>query len=198
MKTNITREELQALPLRSYNGPVHLPRSRDEIYASVQDLQQQKILGFDTETRPSFRKGQHFKPSIVQLAGEHSIYLYQLNALETLIPLFDLLESPHIIKAGIALKRDHEELQQWVPYSPAGFVDLGSIASSLGYEKTGLRNLCGLLLHFRISKKAQVSNWARKELTPEQIRYAATDAWIGRELYFSLKAQHPDAFQPKN
>jgi ribonuclease D len=193
-KRNITREELQALPLRTYSGPVHLPRTREEIYAATQDLHKERVLGFDTETRPSFKKGQHFKPSLVQLAGEHAVYLFQLKRLETLIPLFDLLESPNILKTGVALKRDHEELLHWVSFSPAGFIDLAPAASSAGYEKTGLRNLCGMLLDFRISKKAQVTNWARKELTAEQIRYAATDAWISRDLYFALKARHPECF----
>ncbi len=193
-KRTISREELQALPLRTYNGPVHLPRTREEIYAACQDLQKEKVLGFDTETRPTFQKGQHFKPSLVQLAGEKTAYLFQLKQMETLIPLFDLLESPAILKTGIALKRDHEELLHWISFSPAGFLDIAPAAAALGYEKTGLRNLCGLLLGFRISKKAQVTNWSRKELTSEQIRYAATDAWISRELYFALRALHPDCF----
>lgn len=194
LKKTITREELQALPLRTYHGMVSLPRTREEIYAACQDLQKEKVLGFDTETRPTFQKGQHYKPSLVQLAGEKNIYLFQLKRMETLIPLFDLLESPAILKTGVALKRDHEELLHWISFSPAGFLDLAPIASTLGYDKTGLRNLCGLLLGFRISKKAQVTNWSRKELTAEQIRYAATDAWISREIYFALRSIHPSAF----
>ncbi|MEO0454701.1 MAG: 3'-5' exonuclease [Verrucomicrobiota bacterium] len=180
--------------MKSYSGPVSLPCKEEEIHAAVEDLKGSSVLGFDTETRPTFKKGQHYLPSLVQLAGKQSVYLFQIKQCEVIDPLFELMEQEGVVKTGIALSRDLSDLKGIREFEPRGFVDSASIASSLQFEKTGLRNLCGMLLGFRISKKAQVSNWARQELTAEQIRYAATDAWVSREIYLAMRSEFPEKF----
>jgi ribonuclease D len=195
MKRSITPQELQALPLSAYRGPIHLPTSADEIYEAVSTLAREEILGFDIETRPSFRRGQHFKPSLIQLAGEHGVYLFQLALIDrhARAPLYHLLELSSPLKVGVAVRRDLSDLQRLFHFNPGGFVDIGDIASSQGYTKTGLRNLAGMLLGCRISKGAQVTNWARRDLTTAQILYAATDADVSRELFLRLRDKFPGA-----
>ena len=141
------------------------------------------ILGFDTETRPSFKKGEHYPTSLVQLASESSVYLFRLKKARHVQALRPLFESEHIIKTGVAIHDDLKALQKLCPFTAAGFVEITQLTTKLGYQSKGLRALAALLLGGRISKAAQVSNWARRELEPKQITYAATDAWISRELY---------------
>ncbi|MEM6820556.1 MAG: 3'-5' exonuclease [Verrucomicrobiota bacterium] len=191
----ISKEELHKLPLFSFQGTTHLPQSLSELNQAAETLSQEKVIGFDIETRPSFKKGQHFKPSLVQLSTEENAYLFQLRRLETVSPVLQILEAATPLKTGIALDRDIKDLQEFIPFQPKGFLELGNIARQSGMEKTGLRNLCGMLLGHRISKKAQTSNWARKELTNEQISYAATDAWVSLKLYQRLRYHRPDLFK---
>jgi len=98
----------------------------------------------------------------------------------------ELLSSPEHLKVGVAIRDDLRAMQRFYPFNPVGVVDLAELARSKGVEAQGLRTLAASLLGFRISKGARCSNWENAVLTPQQIRYAATDAWIGRELYFRL------------
>ncbi|MEM1158953.1 MAG: 3'-5' exonuclease [Verrucomicrobiota bacterium] len=190
----ISKEELRELPLFSFTGRIYQPVTRQELEAAADELRRHAVIGFDTETRPSFKKGQSYLPSLVQLGTETDAYLFQLKKLETISPLLHVLESPDTIKTGVALDRDVKELRELVPFNPQGFFELSTVARDAGMEKTGLRNLCGMLLGHRISKRAQTSNWARVELTPEQITYAATDAWVSLRLYQRLRQERPDLF----
>jgi len=191
----ISKEELRELPLFSFTGRIHLPTTQQEIQDAATHLLKHQVIGFDTETRPSFKKGQSFLPSLVQLGTADDAYLFQLKKLETLSPLLKVLESPDTIKTGVALDRDVKELKEYTPFDAQGFFELTHVARDAGMEKTGLRNLCGMLLGHRISKRAQTSNWARVELTPEQITYAATDAWVSLRLYQRLQEERPDLFK---
>ncbi|MGF1677689.1 MAG: 3'-5' exonuclease [Candidatus Methylacidiphilales bacterium] len=191
----INKEDLQKLPLLAFDGRIHLPRAEADIRSALESLSQSRLVGFDTETRPSFRKGQVYSPSLIQFSTETDAYLFQIKQLETLAPVLEWMESREVIKTGVAVDRDLKDLQALMPFSPAGFLDLGTIARKAGMEKTGLRNLCGILLGHRISKRAQTSNWARTELTPEQILYAATDAWVSLKLCQRLRQQYPELFE---
>lgn len=155
------------------------------------------LLGFDTETRPAFRKGESYPPSLLQLAGETHVWLFQLRKLGDVKPLFALLANPEIRKAGVAITRDLEELREVSEFKPEGFQDLGVMAENLGFRNTGLRPLSALLLGGRISKGAQVSNWAADSLSRKQELYAATDAWISRELFLRLKQMQVEGNFPE-
>ena len=185
-KKSISKNEINELPLIFWEGPVELVETISEMETAVLALDGETILGFDTETRPTFKRGEYYPPALIQLAGASKVYLFRISKTKTLAPLFELLESPDIIKCGIGIEDDVKELRKFSEFAADGFFEIGKMTVELGYENRGLRALTGLLLGGRISKAAQVSNWARDQLDQKQIKYAATDAWVSREIY--LKA----------
>lgn len=184
----MSKAEISARPMLAYRGPIRLIESQEDLTHAVKQLEKETVLGFDTETRPTFRPHQSYPPAVLQLAGRKIVYLYQLKRSRFPKALRRILANPQIVKAGVALDRDIIELQQLAAFEPAGFVDLGDLAKEIGIQNHGLRGLAAVLLGFRISKRCQTSNWSQHTLTQAQIRYAATDAWVGRELYFHLQA----------
>ena len=187
----MTKEQINARPVGKYEGPIHLIKRSDEVEQAVRQLEKEEVLGFDTETRPAFRVGESYLPAVLQLAGEESVYVFQLQHCCLSKALCRLLANPKIIKAGVALDRDVQDLNRLAPFKPAGFVDVGELAKKAGCMNHGLRGLATLLLGFRVSKHSQTSNWAQETLTRAQIEYAATDAWVGRELYHKLQQLSP-------
>ena len=183
----MSREEINATPLKRWEGPVEVISKPEMISRTLERLRADDVLGFDTETRPAFKKGQSFLPSLLQLSTADEVFLFQLTPLGLPAPLLNLLTDPAVIKAGVSLAYDLRELKKISPFEDRGFVDLGHEAKQLGIKNHGLRGLCAVLLGFRISKSSQTSNWSKKNLTPAQVKYAATDAWAGRELYFKLQ-----------
>lgn len=182
-KRKISKAEINELPLIAWEGEIQILESAEEMEAAASILANESHLGFDTETRPSFKKGDYYPPALIQLATEHCVYLFRISETETFDPLLPILESPDILKTGVAIKDDVKELRAMEDFTPNGFVEIADITVKLGYENRGLRALAGLLLQGRISKAAQVTNWARPKLDNKQVRYAATDAWISREIY---------------
>lgn len=187
----MTKEQMNACPMIKFQGPIHLITRSDQVGKAVRQLKKQTILGFDTETRPTFRVGQHYLPSLLQLADDQAVYIFQLKHCGLSQSILSVLADPHIVKAGVAMDRDIVELNKMTPFEPAGFVDVGRLAKQVGCVNQGLRGLAARLLGFRISKNCQTSNWAHKNLTRAQIEYAATDAWVGRKLYFKLQEMLP-------
>lgn len=179
----ISKDELNALPLLYWEGRVEVLNTIESMEAAVDSLKEKALLGFDLETRPSFKKGEYYPPALIQIGDIDCIYLFRICKTKTFAPLLPILESEAILKSGVAIKDDVKELKVMEEFNPSGFVEITDITRQLGYENRGLRALAGLLLQGRISKAAQVTNWEREELTEKQIRYAATDAWISRELY---------------
>ena len=187
----MSKEEINACPMAQWSGPVHLVRSKDELTAAMHQLAGHALLGFDTETKPAYSVGESYLPAILQLASETAVFIFQLKHLGLAKPLCDILAAPDIIKAGVSLTDDIRALQKHSPFTAAGFVDLGTLAKQAHIKNHGLRGLAAVLLGCRIAKGAQTSNWAREELTPQQLQYAATDAWMGRQLYLALNQKTP-------
>lgn len=183
----ISREELASLPIRRYEGEIQVIATEEELARALADLRQERIVGFDTETRPAFRKGEDHLPCLVQLATARAVYLLPLRQLDFSRAVAAILDDPCIVKAGVALAGDLSQLKRLFPLAPAAMVDLGRVAKRHGNPQTGLRNLAALFLGARIPKGARTTNWAAPNLTPAQIRYAATDAWAGRELYLRFE-----------
>ncbi|TVM18291.1 3'-5' exonuclease domain-containing protein 2 [Oceanidesulfovibrio indonesiensis] len=183
----LTKDEVNSLPLRRYEGPVEVVRTRTQLEASLAELESEGLLGFDTEKRPCFTKG-HFEPtSLLQLATAEKVYIFQLLKLKLPTELTRILADPQITKTGIAVRDDLRDLKNRRNFDEAGFVDLADVARRHEMETLGLRNLVATFLGFRLSKKERCSNWARGTLTPQQITYAATDAWASRELYLAME-----------
>ena len=185
----ITREALAELPIRRYEGPVSLVTTLSELADARADLRGERVVGLDTETRPSFRKGEIHLPCLVQAATVRSVYLFQLSRLEVLPGLAELLASPAVVKAGVGITYDLAQLKKVFPFAVENALDLGVVARRRGMGQSGVRNLAGMLLGFRIPKGNRTSNWAAPRLSPAQINYAATDAWACRELYLKFESE---------
>ena len=188
-RTLWSSEEINALPLRQYEGPVHVIHSDDAVPELMRALRQERLLGFDTESRPSFQRGQSFPVSLLQFATADAVYLVQIQTLSLKDMIWEIFSEAGVIKTGVALQQDLHKLAELGTFAAAGFVDLAAVAGRLGFKKTGLRGLAAAILGFRVSKGAQRSNWARETLTEVQIRYAATDAWVARELYLAIQSR---------
>jgi ribonuclease D len=184
----ISPEEINALPILQYKGSVHLIDTDSDLEIAIGVLEKECTLGFDTETRPSFKKGKINPTSILQLAGEQHVYLFQLSKLSKTEDLFHLLSSQSIQKAGVAIAEDIKRLQEITPYTAQSFWEISTLAQKMGIKHMGLRSLAAILLHGRVAKTLQTSNWANNTLTQKQISYAATDAWVSRELFLKLVA----------
>lgn len=187
----IGKEAINQLPLGRWEGPVRMVRSEEEVETAVARLAHAELLGFDTETRPAFRKGQKYLPSLLQLATEDEVFVVQLGQTGLPAPLLAVLGDARIVKAGVALDFDLRSLQEIQHFQPGGFVELAQMARRCGIRNHGLRGLAAVVCGIRISKSARTTNWANPELTAQQIQYAATDAWIGREIYLRLQAMPP-------
>ncbi len=172
----------------SYDGQIHVVDSDDLMHAAAQALKDEKVLGFDTETRPAFKVGEAYPPALVQLAASGSVYVFQLRHITSYGPLARIMADKHVLKAGIAVRDDIINLDKLFSFKPAGFLELAEVSARLGIKNAGLRGLAALLFGFRISKHAKISRWDAPKLTHEQLVYAATDAWICREIYFALQA----------
>jgi ribonuclease D len=178
----ISKEALANLPIRRYEGRISLVET-------AQALRQERVFGLDTETRPSFKKGETHLPCLVQAATARAVYLFQLSRLDVFPALVELLAKPELVKAGVGLAYDLRQLKLVFPFTVENALDLGVIARRRGLGQTGVRNLAGMLLGFRIPKGNRTSNWAAPRLTPAQINYAATDAWACRELYLRFESE---------
>jgi ribonuclease D len=151
-----------------------------------EDLAYEKIVGWDTETRPAFRVGESYLPSLVQAATSKAVYLFPLVKLDFSKMLGGFFSESSIAKAGISVADDLVKLKQVFPFEERSVLDLGHVAKRHGMKQTGLRNLCGIFLGLRILKGTKTTNWAAPKLTPQQINYAATDAWACRALYLKF------------
>lgn len=179
----ISHEYLMSLPVRRYEGPVHLVNTPEALAHAWRELKRERIIGLDTESRPAFRKGEVHLPSLVQVAAARAVYLFPLKKLDCTAVITEMLESREMIKAGIGLRDDFAKLRMSFPFEEKSVVELSTVAKEQGMGQPSVRNLTGLYLGFRITKGQSTSNWARSELMPQQITYAATDAWVCRELY---------------
>ncbi|HEY8252229.1 MAG TPA: 3'-5' exonuclease [Burkholderiales bacterium] len=180
---SVSREEVNALPIRRYEGEVRVVSAPQDVAPALADILQEPVVGFDTETRPAFRPGESYSPSLAQAATGRAVYLFQVRHREAAAAVAQMLASAHVVKAGVGLADDLKALKKLVEFSERSIVDLGAVATRHGLKQTGVRNLTGLFLGFRIPKGTKTSNWSRSQLTSQQIAYAATDAWACRELY---------------
>jgi ribonuclease D len=183
----MTREEVGQLAVRKYEGTICLVASGQDLKRAIHVIRREQVVGLDTETKPTFRKGQFHLPCLVQVATASVVYLFQLKRMEFSGTLVEVLENSTLIKAGIGLADDFSNLKKVFPFKPQNIIDLSLVAQQQGIKQSGLRSLAGQLLGFRITKGSSTSNWASHRLTLKQIVYAATDAWVCRELFLRFQ-----------
>jgi ribonuclease D len=183
---NITPEEIVKLELAWFRGKIVIVDNMEVFREVISVLSKEPVLGFDTETRPSFKKGIKNKVSIIQLASSDLACLFRIKKIGMPQDLIRILANPAIIKAGVAVHDDIRFLKNINGFNPAGFIDLQNFVREYGITSSGLKKLAAIVLGVRISKSQQVSDWAAEELTEAQKVYAATDAWVCREIYNTL------------
>ncbi|WP_413576677.1 3'-5' exonuclease [Bdellovibrio sp. HCB290] len=175
-----------ALQFLSFPGKIHLINTDHELQAIAAELASKKLLGFDTETRPSFKKGESHPVALLQLATDDDAYIIRLKHIKQFEIIKSIFENPEIVKVGAAIKDDLKQLQKRFPFHPHGFIELQTVAKTKGLKNMGLKGMTEEVLHATISKGPKTTNWSAQELTDKQILYAATDAWIGLKLYQKL------------
>jgi ribonuclease D len=186
-QTTITKDEIRLLPKRTFEGRIIIIDTFNAFKKFIPVIKQEKLWGFDTETRPAFKKGTFNKPALIQFASDAYAFLFRLNRIGLPAELADVIEDTEISKIGVALHEDLKDLGMLRKLKPAGFIDLQKYAGQFGIESKGLNKLTAIILKFRISKSQQVTDWERRDLSPQQLSYAATDAWVCYRIYKELQ-----------
>ena len=189
-KISISPEEIGELALAAFPGEITVIDSVSEsFFAAIRYLRRQVVLGFDTETRPTFSPDQHSNgTAILQLSGKEKAFLFRVQKLGLPRQLASILASSSIIKVGAATRDDVKGLQAIADFKPRGFVDLQSTVWEYGIRDKSVKKMAAIILGVKISKAQQLSNWEAEHLSESQLKYAATDAWICREMYQKLLA----------
>lgn len=179
------------MPLVQFDGEVKVVDKESEVEEAVAYLRQQKVVGVDTESRPSFQRGVHYPTALVQIATTERCYLFRLTHIGMPKLLTELFSSADICKVGLAFKDDLVGLRRRRDFTPRNCVDLQHIARQYGILDMGLQKMFAICFGKKISKSQQLTNWENAKLTPEQARYASTDAWATLLIYNELIATEP-------
>ncbi len=187
---SISKEEVNELPLGQFEGEIYLIDHPDQVEEAVDFLEDQQLIGFDTETKPSFKKGQFNHVSLLQLSTSEQAFLFRLNKIGFPDQLRNLMEKENLVKIGAAVHDDLKGLGKLTDsFYPQSFFDLNDELKKVGFHNVGVRNLSGMVLKIRISKSEQVSNWEAEILSEKQQRYAATDAWACLKIFNVLREE---------
>jgi ribonuclease D len=184
---SITNEEIQNLPLFAYTGKVSVITDPSKLAHALREIVTIGTVGFDTETRPAFVKGQRYKVALLQFASEEKVWLVRLQQTGFTPELVDFFQNENVNKVGVGLRDDLIALQRLQYFHPKGFIELTNLTRQAGVEVESVKKLTGLLLGVRISKSAQTSNWEAPTLTEKQIEYASTDAWVCWQMYKKIE-----------
>lgn len=182
----ISNEELYEMPLKHFEREIVVVDRLDQVDDAIRYLQTQPILGFDTETRPAFKKGKINQVALLQLGTDEKVFLFRLNKIGLPRPVCYLLEARSIKKVGVAIRDDIKILKRLTDYNADGFVELQEMVKDYGIQNFSLKKLSGIVLGFRISKSQRLSNWESDNLSSGQQTYAATDAWVSYKIYTQL------------
>ncbi|MDR1415784.1 MAG: 3'-5' exonuclease domain-containing protein 2 [Prevotellaceae bacterium] len=188
---HITHEEIEALPYVAFGGKITIVDKPEKVAAAVSCLMQEKILGYDTETRPTFTRGVYYGVSLVQLSSADHAFLFRIDKIGIPPTLVALLQDKQALKVGVAINEDIRGMQRVGAFKPQGFIDLQKFTEAYGIEDKALKKIAAIVLNLRISKSQQTSNWAAARYSAEQKLYAATDAWVCREIYLKLMESEP-------
>jgi len=182
-RESITKEELAELPLEQFTGDIVLVETLRMADMAAGYLRNFEVLGFDTETKPSFSRGESHKVALLQLASEEGAFLFRIQKVGLPDSIRQILSDPSILKAGVAIRDDLKALQKIRNFKPGGFIELQDMAVQTGIRDFSLKKLCAIVLGVRISKAQQTSNWEAEELSDQQLVYAATDAFMSLKIF---------------
>ncbi len=187
-KNSITQAELDGLGYVSFPGKITvITEVGDAFYEAISYLRKQRVIGFDTETRPSFAPhAPRHEVALLQLSGPRKAFLFRINKLGMQQELCDILANPQIKKIGAAVLDDIRGLQRRHEFKAAGFVDLQKIVKDWGINDISVKKMAAIVLGKKVSKAQQLSNWEAETLTEAQQLYAATDAWVCVQMYNKL------------
>lgn len=183
---NISNDELALLPVCAFGGQIVVVDKPESVALACKDLMAHSVIGFDTETRPTFKPGALNKVALLQLSTPTHCYLFRLCRIALEKELQKVLSSKEVVKIGADVKNDLRALQELRRFKPDGFIDLQSIVSQWGIADKSVRKMAGIILGTRVSKAQRLSNWEAAALTPAQQMYAATDAWVCERMYDKL------------
>ena len=186
-QSEISKEQVAELELIQFEGPIKLIDSMETFEEEIPFMAREPILGIDTETRPSFKKGIMYPTSLIQLSTLEQAWILRVNRIGYPKELLKLLSEEVPLKVGVSLHDDLRRLRSDFQFEPKGFLDLQQYVEAFRIEEKGLKKLSGIVLGRRISKSQQVSNWDADLLTEAQLKYAATDAWICLMIYYKLR-----------
>lgn len=186
LKTKITKEEVNQLPVIVFEGKITLVDDLSKVQPAIDELRRSKIVGIDTETKPSFTRGTHHKVSLVQISTLNHCFLFRLNKINFPAALAEFLSDKSIKKIGLSLRDDFNGLNKHHVFKPENAIDIQSIAQSYGIMELSLQKIYAILFSKKISKSQRLTNWESPELTEQQQRYAATDAWASLMIYLQL------------
>lgn len=178
---------LDALPAAHFEGRIVVVEGVQGLREACDYLCGCGVIGFDTETRPSFKAGSQHRVALLQFSSDTTCFLFRLSKVALEKPIIALLENKTVTKVGLDIRNDLRAMQQLRRFKPEGFVDLQAIIRNHGIDELGLRKMAAAVLGIRISKAQRLSNWEAAELTAAQQLYAATDAWVSREIYMKLE-----------
>jgi len=183
---SITKEDMNELPLRAFEGEINVVEKERDVQKAISTLRKSDIIGFDTETRPSFKKGRINKVALLQLSSSEQAFLFRLNGNGLHEAVADLLADENIVKVGVAIRDDLIALKRIRRFEPQSFVELQTYVKEFAIQNFSLQKLAAIVLGFRISKSKRLSNWEAETLGYGQLKYAATDAWASLEVYRKL------------
>ncbi len=188
---HINKELLQWMPIAAFEGEVIVVDHEEQIADAVAYLRKQRTIGVDTEARPSFQRGTHYPTALVQIATHERCYLFRLTHIGMPQELADIFADPKICKVGLAFKDDINGLRRRRNFVPANCIDVQSLVAQYGILDLGLQKIFAICFGKKISKTQQLTNWENSHLTPEQARYASTDAWATLLIYEDLLQHEP-------
>lgn len=193
LKAKISKEELAACPVEVYGGKTYVIQTRSDAEKAVNYLRTQSVVGFDTETKPSFMKGRTNHVALMQISTADQCFLFRLNIIGIPAILADFLKDTAVLKIGLSLRDDFRALNKRSAVEPCNFLDLQTYVKSFGIEENSLTKIYAILFGKRISKAQRLSNWEAPIMTERQIAYAALDAWATREIFIYLNALQNNA-----
>ena len=198
-KISMSPEEIEALPMGGFSGEIVVVDCQGFKFRKALDyLKSQDVIGFDTETRPNFsHQPHHYGVALLQLSGPDKAFLFRIKTLKQYRRLFKVLADENIVKVGAAVNDDIRGLQRYHDFKPSGFVDLQKIVWEYGIKDKSVKKMGANILGIKISKAQQLSNWEADELSEAQQKYAATDAWICREMYLKLQKSQKNPLTPE-